>query len=176
MRARWPILAAFVVLGAGYLGYPYATLYWIDTAVRRADADTLRTLVDWYSVREGLKEDISDMVFEVPSDARPSNELAPFGQSFVRGMTGNVVDRTVTPETLLSLTHASGTHAARHTVYGDARVTWAFFNNPTEFSVTVRSDGCAEPIRAVLELRHLRWRVRRVWLPSELLERVPAGT
>ena len=171
MRARWPILAAVVALGAGYLGYPYATLYRIDTAVRRADTETLRTLVDWYAVREGLKEDISDMVLEAPADTRPSNGLAPFGESFVRGMTGNIVDRTVTPETLLSMTHASG-----HTVYGDARVIWAFFNNPTEFAVSVHSDGCAEPIRVMLELRRLRWRVRRVWLPNELLERVPSGT
>jgi len=62
------------------------------------------------------------------------------------------------------------------TVYGDARVIWAFFNNPTEFAVAVRSDGCGEPIRVVMELRHLRWQVRRIWLPNELLERVPAGT
>jgi hypothetical protein len=171
MRARWGILAAVVALGAGYLGYPYATLYQIDTAVRKADAETLRTLVDWHAVREGLKEDISDMVLEAPADNRPSNELAPFGQSFVRGMTGNVVDRSVTPETFLSLAHASS-----HTVYGDARVIWAFFNNPTEFAVAVRSDGCGEPIRVVMELRHLRWQVRRIWLPNELLERVPAGT
>jgi hypothetical protein len=171
MRARWPILAAVVVLGAGYLGYPYVTLYELDTAMRRADPKTLRTLVDWPAVREGFKEDISDMVLEAPPDARPSNELAPFGQSFVHGMTGNVVDRTVTPETLLSLTHA-----ARHTVYGDAHVVWAFFNSPTGFSVAVRAEGSAEPIRLAMELRHLRWQVHRVWLPNELLERVPSGT
>src|SRR5277367_142397 len=97
MRARWPILATFVILGAGYIGYPYATLYRLDNAVRHSDAATLRALVDWYSVREGLKEDICDMVLEGPADSRPvearrENELPPFGASFVRGMTGNALD------------------------------------------------------------------------------------
>jgi hypothetical protein len=73
-----------MALGAGYLGYPYATLYRLDTAMRRSDASTLRSLVDWYAVREGLKEDICDMVLDEPASARPSNELAPFGAGFVR--------------------------------------------------------------------------------------------
>jgi Protein of unknown function (DUF2939) len=176
MRARWAILAVVVVMAAGYLGYPYATLYRLDTAVRRADAKTLRSLVDWYSVREGLKEDICDMVLDDPADARPGearsgNELAPFGASFVRGMTGNMLDQRVTPETLVSLTRTDSRE-----VPSDAHVVWAFFNNPTEFAVAVQADGAAEPIRMVMELRHLRWQVRRVWLPNELLERVPSGT
>jgi hypothetical protein len=171
MRAKWPVLAAFVVMGAGYLGYPYATLYRLDTAVRQADADTLRSLVDWYSVREGLKEDISDLVLDEPANARPSNELAPFGASFVRGITGNMLDRRVTPETLVSMTRGD----ARVTPV-EAHVVWAFFNDPTRFSVDLRAQGTSAPIRVLMEMRHLRWQVRRVWLPNELLERVPAGT
>jgi hypothetical protein len=171
MRTRWRLLAAVALLGAGYFGYPYATLYRLDLAVRQADAETLRSLVDWYAVREGLKEDICDLVLDEPADARPSNELAPFGASFVRGMTGNMLDHTVTPETLVSIAHA-----AKHEPYADTHVEWAFFNNPTEFSVAVRANGAAEPIRVVMELHHLRWLVRRVWLPNELLERVPSGT
>jgi hypothetical protein len=171
MRARWPILAAFVVLGAGYLGYPYATLYQLDAAVRRADAETLRSLVDWYAVREGLKEDISDLVLDEPANSRPSNELAPFGASFVRGMTGNMLDRRVTPETVVSMSRGDA-----QVTPVDAHVVWAFFSDPMSFSVNLRARGAAEPIRVLMELRHLRWQVRRVWLPNELLERVPAGT
>jgi hypothetical protein len=111
MRTRWPVLAMCVALGAGYLGYPYATLYRLDTAVRQSDASTLRSLVDWYAVREGLKEDICDMVLDEPANARASNELAPFGSGFIRGMTGNAVDHTVTPETLVSMIRAGDTAA-----------------------------------------------------------------
>lgn len=171
MRARWPVFAIFVGLGMAYLGYPYATLWRLDTAVREADAATLQTMVDWYAVREGLKEDICDMVLDEPANARPSNELAPFGASFVRGMTGNAVDHTVTPETLVSMTHTISTPPS-----ADPHVVWAFFMNPMEFSVHLRTEVAAEPIRVVMELRGLRWQVRRVWLPNELLERAGSGT
>jgi hypothetical protein len=171
MRARWRILAVAAVLGAGYLCYPYATLYRLDTAMRHADAEALRSMVDWYAVREGLKEDICDMVLDETTSVRPSNELPPFGESFVRGMTGNVVDQAVTPETLVSMSRV-----ATPVPVADAHVVWAFFSNPTEFSISVRASGASEPIRMVMELRRLRWQVRRVWLPNELLERVPSGT
>ena len=171
MRARWPILAGFLILGSGYLGYPYFTLYRLDVAVRGSDSETLRSLVDWHAVREGLQEDICDMVLDQPREARPSGELAPFGASFVRGMTGNALDRTVTPETLVSL--SQGAEARPATV---ARVEWAFFSNPTEFLVDLRAAGSAEPIRIVMELHDLRWKVRRVWLPNELLMHAGSGT
>ncbi len=172
MRTRWPVLATCVALGAGYLGYPYATLYRLDAAVRQSDASTLRSLVDWYAVREGLKEDICDMVLDEPANAHPSNELAPFGSGFVRGITGNALDHTVTPETLVSMIRAGDAATAP-----DARVQWAFFENPTQLlAVELRASGFAEPIRLVMELQGLSWKVRRVWLPNALLERAGSGT
>ena len=170
MRARWPIFATIMVLGAGYIGYPYATLYRIDVAVRHADSTTLRSLVDWYSVREGLKEDICDMVLDGPTDARPNSALPPFGDGFVRGMTGNALDQAVTPETLVSM--SQGTPVEPH---ANAHVVWAFFDSPTEFSVDVKTESAAEPIHVVMELRGMRWQVRRVSLPNELLERAGYG-
>ena len=170
MRAKWPILAVVVIIGAGYISYPYVTLYRLGIAVRTADAATLQSLVDWYSVREGLKEDICDMVLDEPTP-RPSNELAPFGASFVRGMTGNALDQRVTPEMFVSMSHVP---TDRHET--DATVEWAFFQNPTTFSVNLRSPGGAEPIRVEMELLHMRWMVKRVWLPNDMLERAGAGT
>jgi hypothetical protein len=77
----------------------------------------------------------------------------------------------VTPETLVSFTRAGG-EAPRT----DTHVEWAFFDNPTEFSVDVRAGDWPRPIRVVMELRRMRWQVRRVWLPNELLERAGSGT
>jgi hypothetical protein len=173
MPARWPIFATFAVLASAYLAYPYITLYRLDIAVRQSDAAALRSLVDWYSVREGLKEDICDMVLDEPANARPSNELAPFGAGFVRGMTGNALDHTVTPETLVSLTHGAELRAS---AVSQARVNWAFFDGPTRFLVRVRIDADPEPIRVAMELQGMRWRVRRIWLPGTLLERAGSGT
>jgi hypothetical protein len=172
MRAKRPVFAILLILGAGYIGYPYATLYRIDNAVRHSDAATLRSLVDWYSVREGLKEDICDMVMEGPVKSRADNELAPFGASFVRGMAGNALDHTVTPETLVSM----GSGSAMPKQASGAHVTWAFFDSPTEFSVALSTPDAAQPIRLLMEFRDWRWQVRRVSLPNELLEHAGAGT
>jgi hypothetical protein len=171
MRARWSVLAAFAALGVLYLGYPYATLYRLDIAVRQKDAAALRSMVDWYAVREGLKEDLCDMVLDEPASDRPSNELVPFGDGFVRGIAGNMLDRQVTPETVVSLTHAAGGERPE-----DAHVVWAFFDAPTRFMVHVQTGASTEPVRVALELRDLRWRVSRVWLPNTLLERAGSGT
>ncbi len=139
--------------------------------MRQADAATLRLLVDWPAVREGLKEDICDLVLDEPPTRRANNELAPFGSGFVRGITGHALDRSVTPESVVSMTHAVAAPSR-----AEARVAWAFFDNPTRFSVDVRTDRDMKPIRAVMELRGLRWRVNRIWLPDALLERANAGT
>jgi len=210
MRAKWPVLAAIVTLSAVYICYPYATLYRLDIAMRQADAVALGSLVDWYAVREGLKEDICDMAADQPRDARPSNELPPFGAGFVRGIAGNVLDQMVTPETVVSMTHPRATSLASHQYsvvtearaavvstpalgqdapsasepsygssgsgMGDAKLVWAFFSSPTHFDIDVRAAGSATPIRMVMELRHMRWQVRRVWLPNEMLERATSGT
>jgi len=164
-----------MALGAGYIGYPYATLYRLDAAVRHSDAATLRSLVDWYSVREGLKEDICDRVLDTPpAEARSDTELPPFGASFVRGMTGNALDQAVTPETLVSMSQAPKGPTVEPR--SDAHIVWAFFDNPTEFSVDLRTDAAVDPIRVVMELRGMRWMVRRVWLPHEMLDRAGSGT
>jgi hypothetical protein len=172
MRAKWLALAAVLALGAGYFGYPYATVWRLNAAVRQADAKTLGSMVDWYSVREGLKEDLADAGVDAASpEARPANELAPFGQSFMRGIKGGFVDKRVTAETVAAMPMVTG--ADRH----DApRVISAFFNSPTRFEVAVRAGGAAEPVRLELELRDLRWRVCRVRLPNELLEHMSTGT
>jgi len=172
MRARWPVFAVFAALGAGYVAYPYATLYRLDTAISRSDAATLSLLVDWYAVREGLKEDLCDVVIDEPDKgANASNELPPFGAGFVRGITGSRLDQSVTPEMFVSMTQAS------HEVTQEkAHVVWAFFQDPTSFVIDVRANGSPEPIRMMMELHGARWQVRRVWLPTEWLERASSGT
>lgn len=170
MRARWSILSVVVAMGAGYGGSPYAALYRLDHAIRHADAAALETIVDWYAVREGLKEDLCDLVLDEPASARPANELPPFGEGFVRGVTGNMLDRSLTAENVAILTREGA-----ETGHADTHVRWAFFSDPTRFSVDLLAEGTAEPIRLELHFRNLRWQVRRVWLPNELLEKAGAG-
>jgi hypothetical protein len=150
------------------------TLYRLQEAVRQGDATALRSLVHWPKVRDGIKEDICDFLFEPPvasanGPALASGALPAFGQSFVRGIASNVVDRRVTPEGLAASFQPPGTqvNAASHTP--DVRLSWAFFESATEFLVSLHAPGQAEDIRVQLELSGARWRVTRVWLPVEML-------
>jgi hypothetical protein len=166
MGARRPILALFAIFCAGYLAYPYLTLYRLGVAMRQADTAALESMVDWYAVREGMKEDICDLVMDGPAEPRAENELPPFGASFVRGMASNAVDENFTPATLVSMSHSAGGKPRP-----DTRLDWAFFQNPTLFVVDVRAEGAAEPIQLEMELHRMRWEVRRVRLPKAMLEK-----
>lgn len=166
MRARWPFLAVMLTIGLSYAAYPYVTLYRLGLAIRTADASALESLVDWPAVREGIKEDVCDLVAD-GSDDKSGTELPAFGASFVRGIASNTIDRAVTPQALLAATTAVPANPAPRGA--DVHVQWAFFESPTTFLVNLKPQGQAEPVKLEMELRHGAWRVRRVWLPEELL-------
>ena len=170
MRARWPVLAVFVVLSSSYIAYPYLTLFRLGQAIRSGDSATLQKLVDWPAVREGIKEDVCDMVLDAPTQASAGQAdatLPPFGASFVRGIASSSIDRSVTAEGLVA---AASTSAPRHAQGADIRVNWAFFEDPAVFAISLSAPGQSEPIKLQLELRHGTWQVRRVWLPPSLLQ------
>lgn len=169
MRARWPVLAALLAVGASYVAYPYVTLFRLGEAIRHGDAATLQTLVDWPAVREGIKEDICDLVLDHPQMASASGGLPPFGSSFVRGIAASSIDRAVTPEALVAAV-STPPRTPTPPNGADVHVSWAFFEDPTVFAVNLTAPGQAEPIKLQLELRHGQWRVHRVWLPADLLQ------
>ena len=174
MRAIRPLLLVFLAILGGYTAYPYVTLYRLQEAVRQSDAATLRSLVHWPKVRDGIKEDICDFLFDPPvasanGPALASGALPAFGQSFVRGIASNVVDRRVTPEGLAASFQPPGLHADGASRAPDVRLSWAFFGSATEFLVSLRAPGQVEDIRVQLDLRGTQWRVTRVWLPVEML-------
>jgi hypothetical protein len=175
MRIRLPILVTLLSVGIAYGAYPYVTLYRLNTAIQAADAKTLESLVDWPSVREGIKEDICDFVVDDPNPASGS-KLPPFGASFMRGITSSTVDQAVTPQALLAATGTLPAKPADAQHSADIHVNWAFFDSPTGFTVSLQAAGRSEPVRLEMELRNGDWRIQRVWLPPELLGNPPART
>lgn len=169
MFARRRMAGALVVLLAGYAVYPYLTLFQLGHAIRQGDAATLHSLVQWSKVRDGIKEDICDMVLDEPPPAQAAGKLPGFGSGFVRGVATNVVDQRITPEALLAASQAPGAEPKVVPRGADVHVNWAFFESPTVFSVSLSAPGQNEDIRLQLEFRDARWRVTRVWLPTELL-------
>jgi hypothetical protein len=181
IRAMWSVVAAVLVAGIAYGASPYVTLYRLGEAIQASDATTLESLVDWPAVREGIKEDVCDLVVDDPAP-KTAGSLPPFGASFMRGIASNAIDQAVTPQALLA---ATGTVAqpARRPSFGrhtqsqpspepqtsDVHVNWAFFDSPTTFLVSLQARGQAEPIKLEMALHHGAWQVQRVWLPAELL-------
>jgi len=177
-RGVWAGFLARRVLPAGltialvYLAYPYFVLFQLGQAIRHGDAATLERLVDWDGVREGLKEDICDDVTDTPpalaQAVRSGDSLPPFGYSFVRGITGNMIDANVTAEALLAAAAAPGRRRADEMPHID----WAFFEDATHFAVRLRpADPAMGAIRIMLELQDSHWKVVRAWLPHDLLMR-----
>jgi hypothetical protein len=154
-----------------YATYPYLTLYRLGLAMRAGNATALAGLVDWPSVREGIKEDMCDVVLDHPGDTKANSRLLPFGASFMRGLTSGAIDHVVTPEGLVAAVQQAPSAPRVPPPRGAAvQVKWAFFETPITFDVTLIVAGQAQPIRLQLGLRNASWQVRRVWLPDELLE------
>jgi hypothetical protein len=170
MFGRKPVIGALLAVAfAAYGVYPYVTLYRLGQAIRQGDAVTLGSMVNWDLVREGIKEDICDLVIDQPREAEASGQLPPFGAGFVRGIASNVIDRQVTPDALVAAAQAQPSDADQTARGGTLRVSWAFFSGPAAFVVDLTSPGQAEPIRLQMDLQDGTWRVTRVWLPAELL-------
>jgi hypothetical protein len=171
MRARWPLLATVLSVGVAYVAYPYVTLYRLGSAIQSADAVTLETLVDWPAVREGIKEDICDLGTPDLGPKTAAAALPPFGSSFMRGIRSSSIDKSVTPQALLAA--ATSTLPAKQPPQSpqgaDVHVSWAFFDSPTTFLVSLQAPGQPDPIKLELDLQNGKWRVQRVWLPADLL-------
>lgn len=163
MHGRWAIIPALALVGLGYTAYPFVTLYQLQSAIRGGDATALSRLIDWSSVREGIKEDICDLVLDEPGDIAKKGQLPAFGASFVRGVTGSSVDREFTAEKLAGLVQPAAPSN------DDASISWAFFSGPGRFAIDVTVSGHTEPVKAEMAFTGLRWKVMRIWIPATML-------
>jgi hypothetical protein len=168
MRARWPLLATVLSIAVAYIAYPYVTLYRLGVAIRSADAATLESLVNWPAVREGIKEDVCDLVAE-QSGPRNGSDLPAFGASFMRGIASSAIDQAVTPQALLAAASTGPATQPAPPTGADVHVNWAFFDSLTSFAISLQPPGQTEPVKLEMDLHHGEWRVQRVWLPNELL-------
>jgi hypothetical protein len=158
MTVKVPILAALTLLVGAYAAYPWVTLYRLDRAVRDGDSATLGKLVDWPAVREGVAEDIADVVTDTPDSG--VNQLAPFGQGFMRGIAAHAVQQKLTPQTVIA--RLCGQES------GNASLRSAYFTGWSRFIVTFATPSVST-LRLQLDLQDGGWRVTRIEVPAALL-------
>jgi len=171
---RKPAIGACLAVALAYVIYPYVALYRLGQAIRGGDAAALQSMVNWDSVREGIKEDICDLVVDQPPQAKANGQLPPFGAGFVRGIATNVIDKQVTPEAVAKAARQPETKQVA--TGADVQVSWAFFAGPSTFVVDLNAPGQSSPIRLQMDLREGAWHVTRVWLPPDLLSQANART
>ena len=142
-------LGVLVLATLAYAATPYICLWRLYSAVEQGDAATLAQVVDWNSVRRGLKEDIAEGIIGMaPAQAVASgNALPAFGSGFVTGIASNVVDKEVTPQHLAEAVRDAqppampAQPAAPDNAGGFGSLERAFFTSPTHFIVSIRLPG-----------------------------------
>ena len=123
----------------------------------------------------------SDDAQPTPTARFATNTLPPFGASFMTGIAGNVIDREVTPSHVVKMVREF-TSADDESIAGMISAlgeVHAFFDGPTSFVMRLRCAGQDDddpPLRVRLVLRGGSWRVVRVWVPQDLIERADSRT
>jgi hypothetical protein len=179
MIRRKSLFGGLMLLAIAYLATPYITLWRLYAAVQAGNGAILERLIDWHSVRDGLKEDIADGVIGPPEVRTSGNTLPAFGASFVTGIAGSVVDKEVTPQHLVATVHDMREPVGAGDPAEFGSIVWAFFDGPTSFLVKVHcpgQDGQDPPLRVRMELRRSGWKVTRAWVPQDLVERANPRT
>lgn len=181
-RGGAALLSGIAVLTLAYAAMPYVALWRLYAALNNGSAVELTALVDWQSVRDGVKQDIDDGIIGMSApELVASNTLPPFGSGFAAGIAGNIIDRELTPEAVQATIRSisaldASTQQAPVPMHGILR---AFFDSPRGFELKLRAPGCDPedpPLRVRLALEGVHWRVVRVWVPQEIVERMQSRT
>lgn len=92
-------ISALALLGVAYYSYisPILTLERIKNAAKASDKDRLRDLVDFESVRAGLKEDIKAQLVVSAGETLKDNPFAAFGMALAGMVVDPLVDFIVSP-------------------------------------------------------------------------------
>jgi Protein of unknown function (DUF2939) len=105
-------VAAIAVLTGSYVAYPYYSVNRLNAAVRSDDQAQLATLVDWSSVRHGLKADLIALMAGAVAQPASYNPGKALGQAVIEMLgpkvVDNIVDSYATPAGLSGLIRNGG--------------------------------------------------------------------
>lgn len=106
-----PVAVAVVLVGA-YVAYPYYSVNRLSAAIRNDDQAQLSKLVDWSSVRHGLKADLIALMSAAVAQPVSYNPGQALGQAVIEMLgpkvVDNIVDSYATPAALSGLIRNGG--------------------------------------------------------------------
>ena len=169
-----------------YAASPLVTLWSVASALKNEDVGTLRTALDWRTVRIGLKSDfgasvgVGATVRMASATAPGQDELPDFGESFATTIVSHVVDDVVTPEHLVAmLTHpGSKTPAAGAGNSMLGRIQHIGFTGPCGFEASVRLADTrdAPPVTISMRIEKWQWKITRIHMPDQVATQVASRT
>jgi hypothetical protein len=177
-----------VGIGVAYLSYvsPAATLEKIKNAARENDKDRLRDLIDFDSVKAGLKEDIKALMVASSSQELKANPFAAPGMALAGMMVDPLVEAIVTPTGLTNLIekassdplkNETGSKASENSpkavdARDDVRIDQGY-DDFSRYRVRIGHSGDKPGQFLTVTLKReglFSWRMTRISLPSDRLD------
>ncbi len=183
-------IVGLVLAGAAYVGSPYLAVASLRSALRDGDRDRLEGLVDFSAVRESLKAQLNTQLtasFQADPEMR-DNPFAGFAVMMVPMIVNQAVDVYVTPDGLAALTAgqkpemvevpAAGPGSApapptaedKKKILEGAQLRYA--GGLDTFHIVMLTEAGKDAATFVLRRQGpLRWKLTRLQLPADMLDR-----
>ncbi len=174
-RRMWIVVAAILsVMALAYVGSPFWAARQFKQAAVSGDVDRLQAAVDFPSVRESLKSQLTIAMTErMQSDPEMrSNPFAGLGMMILPAMVGKMVDAYVTPDGMSAMMRSGKVRTAKTAEPVKADVDYGYsYRTLDRFAVTARASDAkaAEAPRFVFERRGiLSWKLIRIEIPASV--------
>lgn len=175
-------VAIVLVCALGWTAWPYFTAYRLARSIHQGDADALQNMVDWLSLKEGLRADLNSRFIthigkQGSGGPMAAGLAAALGPAIINGM----IDAYVTPEAITRLVQTGKLERERRIASGSVEgatksttdiirsVKSAFFSgSPFVFRVELQPPDSSESQTASLVFHWSgSWKLSRLSLPFD---------
>jgi len=163
-----PYVVGFVVFAALWTAWPYWAIYDLQTSLDSGDKVRLASLVDWNSVREGIRDDLKAAY--TSKIVAPDPRVQALSQAMSGAMIDRMVDAQINPSTLADMARSG---------FGGSdpmgQIRYAFFEgSPLVFRMDIGPVGSIAERQTIYLLEwNLGWRLKRIIVAPYLLNQPP---
>lgn len=161
---RGPFIVAAVAFVALWTAWPYWAIYDLQTALVNGDKVRLASLVDWTTVRDGVREDLKAAYTKKIVSADPRV------QALSQAVSSAAIDRVVNEQINASSLSEMARNGLRD-ANPMGQVRYAFFEgSPLVFRMDIGAEFSTEQERTIYLLEwNLGWRLKRIIVAPYLL-------
>lgn len=162
-----PAIAAFVAFAALWTIWPYWAIHDLQTSLTRGDKVRLASLVDWTSVRGGIRDDLKAAYTN--KIIAPDPRMQALSQAISGAAIDRIVDQQINASTLSEI--AMSGFGAEDPM---GQVRYAFFEgSPLVFRMDIGPAGSTSERQTIYLLEwNLGWRLKRIIVAPYLLNPV----